>query len=237
MARTARRQPGSLSGPVLGRPEAAADPALFAEALAAASLLTVFTDTPASLQLAEQADQVAWPLGHDRLLVLSRQPPRFMHDFTGEGERAPPLGADAVRAGPASRATTCCCARACSRMPTCPAPAGSWAAVRQASACLSVPATLLSISILHNSARRCPPRLRGHPGRQSSCGSRHTGRGGTRNFTPRDVGELGRRSRRPSTTSPAYHPPSRSRPHRPPDRREVRLRWPPSSGWRAWPPT
>jgi predicted ATPase/class 3 adenylate cyclase len=83
--------------PVLRRPEAAADPALFAEALVRASLLTAFTDTPASLQLAEQADQIASRLGDDRLLVLSRQQLCYMYYFTGQGERARPLGADAVQ--------------------------------------------------------------------------------------------------------------------------------------------
>jgi predicted ATPase/class 3 adenylate cyclase len=82
---------------VLRRPEAAADPALFAEALVRAALLTGFTDTPASLQLAEQADQVASRLGDDRLLVLSRQALCWLCYFTGQYERAPPLGADAVQ--------------------------------------------------------------------------------------------------------------------------------------------
>jgi predicted ATPase/class 3 adenylate cyclase/DNA-binding XRE family transcriptional regulator len=95
--RSRNEEAAGLLVPVLRRPEAAADPALFAEALAAAALLTAFTDTPASLQLAEQADQVAGRLGDDRLLVLSRQQLCYMYYFTGEGERARPLGADAVQ--------------------------------------------------------------------------------------------------------------------------------------------
>jgi len=95
--RSREQEAAGLLLPVLRRPEAAADPALSAEALAAASLLTAFTDTPASLRLAEQADQVAGRLGDDRLLVLSRQTLCCAYYFAGEGERAPPLGADAVQ--------------------------------------------------------------------------------------------------------------------------------------------
>jgi predicted ATPase/class 3 adenylate cyclase/DNA-binding XRE family transcriptional regulator len=95
--RSRHEEAAGLLVPVLRRPEAAADPALFAEALTRASLLTEFTDTPASLQLAEQADQVAGRLGDDRLLVLSRQLLCWLYYFAGEYERAPPPGADAVQ--------------------------------------------------------------------------------------------------------------------------------------------
>jgi predicted ATPase len=95
--RSRNEEAAGLLVPALRRPEAAADPALFAEALARAATLTGFTDTPASLQLAEQADQVAGRLGDDRLLIVSRITLCFMYYFAGEGERAPPLGADAVQ--------------------------------------------------------------------------------------------------------------------------------------------
>jgi predicted ATPase/DNA-binding XRE family transcriptional regulator len=82
--------------PVLRRPEAAADPALFAEALVVASELTLLTDMPTSLQLAGEADEVAGRLGDDRLLALSRGTLSSAYYFAGEPGRARPLGAEAV---------------------------------------------------------------------------------------------------------------------------------------------
>jgi tetratricopeptide (TPR) repeat protein len=87
----------ALLVPVLRRPEAAADPALFAEALAVGSLLTLFTDMPASLQLAGKAAEVAGGLGDDRLLILSRGMLCGACYFAGQPERARPLGAEAVQ--------------------------------------------------------------------------------------------------------------------------------------------
>jgi len=81
---------------VLSRPEAGADPALFAEALVFAANHTMFTDLPTSLQLAEKADEVADGLGDDRLLILSREMLCWAYDFAGQPERARPLGAEAV---------------------------------------------------------------------------------------------------------------------------------------------
>jgi len=95
--RDRNEEAAALLVPVLGRPEAAADPALFAEALASAATLTTFTDLPTSLQLAEQADEVAGRLGDDRLLILSRADLCLAHYFAGQPERARPPGADAVQ--------------------------------------------------------------------------------------------------------------------------------------------
>ncbi len=81
---------------VLRRPQAAADPALFAEALFAAALLKVFSELPASLQLAQQADEVASGLGDDRLLALSRGVLAWAYYWAGEPERARPLRQDSV---------------------------------------------------------------------------------------------------------------------------------------------
>jgi hypothetical protein len=82
--------------PVLRRPEAAADPALFAEALIVTSDVTLFTDMPTGLQLAGEADAVASRLGDDRLLVLSRGTLAASYYFAGEPERGRPLGAESV---------------------------------------------------------------------------------------------------------------------------------------------
>jgi tetratricopeptide (TPR) repeat protein len=83
--------------PALSRPEAATDPPLFAEALVVAASQTIFTDLPASVRLAEKADQVAGGLGDDRLLILSRQLLCFAYSCAGQPERARPLGAEAVQ--------------------------------------------------------------------------------------------------------------------------------------------
>ena len=82
---------------MLRRPEAAADPALFAEALIVASDVTLFTDMHTSLQLAEEADAVADRHGDDRLLALSRATLAGVYYFAGEPERAPPLAAESVQ--------------------------------------------------------------------------------------------------------------------------------------------
>jgi predicted ATPase/class 3 adenylate cyclase/DNA-binding XRE family transcriptional regulator len=81
--------------PVLGRPEAAANPVLYAEALLAAAP-TDFTDIPTSLQLAQQADQVARALGDNRLLILTCRMLCGAYSQAGDWERAGPLGQEAV---------------------------------------------------------------------------------------------------------------------------------------------
>jgi predicted ATPase/transcriptional regulator with XRE-family HTH domain len=82
--------------PALGRPEAAADPALFAEALIAAARVTVVTDLATSLRLAEQADEVAGRLSDDRLLIMSRAHLARAYSWAGEPDRARPLALEAV---------------------------------------------------------------------------------------------------------------------------------------------
>jgi hypothetical protein len=94
--RPGKEEAAGLLLPVLRRSEAAADPALFAEALIVASEVTLFTDMPTSLQLAEEADAVARRLGDGRLLVLSRGTLASLYYFAGEPERGRPLGAEAV---------------------------------------------------------------------------------------------------------------------------------------------
>ena len=96
-ARSRNEEATGLLVPVLSRPEAAADLALFAEALVYAALLTMFTDMPASLQLAEKADEVADGLRDDRLLILSRTMLCFAYYFAGQPEQARSLGAEAVQ--------------------------------------------------------------------------------------------------------------------------------------------
>jgi predicted ATPase/class 3 adenylate cyclase/DNA-binding XRE family transcriptional regulator len=97
IARNREEEAAGLLVPALSRPEAAADPALFAEALVVAARLTMFTDMPTSLRLAGQADEVTVGLGDDRLLALSRGELCVVLHFAGQHERARPLGAQAVR--------------------------------------------------------------------------------------------------------------------------------------------
>jgi predicted ATPase/DNA-binding XRE family transcriptional regulator len=82
--------------PVLTRPEAAADPGLFAQALYAAALNTVQNDLPTGGRLAEQADEVASRVGDERLLILSRQMLAIAHFYAGDLDRARLRGSESV---------------------------------------------------------------------------------------------------------------------------------------------
>lgn len=82
---------------MLRRPDAAADPALFAEALTAAAYHTGMNDLPAMLQLARQADQVARALGDNRLLVMTCEALCWAYGMTGAWERARRLGQESVQ--------------------------------------------------------------------------------------------------------------------------------------------
>jgi predicted ATPase/class 3 adenylate cyclase len=95
-ARYRNEEAAGLLVPALRRPEAAADPALFAEALVAAAFVALSTDLATSLRLAEQADEVAGGLGDDRLLVLSRGMLGWVCIWAGELERARPMAQEAV---------------------------------------------------------------------------------------------------------------------------------------------
>jgi tetratricopeptide (TPR) repeat protein len=96
LARHLNQEAAGLLVPTLRRPEAAADPVLFAKSLAAAALATNFTDLATSLRLAEQADEVVGGLGDDRLLALSRSMLSWAYCSAGELERARPLAQEAV---------------------------------------------------------------------------------------------------------------------------------------------
>jgi predicted ATPase/class 3 adenylate cyclase/Tfp pilus assembly protein PilF len=96
LVRHRNEEAAGLLVPVLRRPEAAADPALFAEALVVTARITVVTDLSASLSLAEQGDEIAARLGDDRLLALSRAQLARACTWTGQPERARTLAQDAV---------------------------------------------------------------------------------------------------------------------------------------------
>jgi predicted ATPase/class 3 adenylate cyclase len=95
--RKRKEEAAGLLLPVLRRPAAAADPAVFAEALTIASYLTMDTDLTTSVQLAEQADNIAIELSDNRLLATSREQLTWVYYRSGELERARPLGQDSVQ--------------------------------------------------------------------------------------------------------------------------------------------
>jgi predicted ATPase/class 3 adenylate cyclase len=92
-----RVEVGALLVGVLRRPDAAADPALFAEALTTAAQLTERTDPPTSLRLARQAHQVARALGDNRLLARACVRLCWAYYHLGDWERAGPLGQEAAQ--------------------------------------------------------------------------------------------------------------------------------------------
>jgi predicted ATPase len=85
---------GALLVRVVQRPEAAADSALFTEALVAAAYLVAEKST--ALQLARQADQVARSLGDRRLLALTCRALCWAYSMSAEWELAGPLGQESV---------------------------------------------------------------------------------------------------------------------------------------------
>jgi predicted ATPase/class 3 adenylate cyclase len=94
--RYAGEEASRLLVPALSRPDAAAEPALFAEALVAAARAIVATDLPASLQLAEQAAEVAGTLGDERVLILSLGTLCMATYSAGNIERARHVGEESV---------------------------------------------------------------------------------------------------------------------------------------------
>jgi hypothetical protein len=71
-------------------------PALFAAALFAAAMVGCFVDVPAAVHFAEQAVQVARPLGDERLLISALAALGGAHFFSGDAEAGLPFGREAV---------------------------------------------------------------------------------------------------------------------------------------------
>ena len=82
--------------PVLRRPDAGADPALFAAALVTAAYVASFIDVATARQLAEQAVQVARQLGDERLLSRALAALCGAYYFAGELEAGLPFGQESV---------------------------------------------------------------------------------------------------------------------------------------------
>ncbi len=95
-ARSRQQEAFGLLVPVLRRPDASADPALFAAALVTATVVAYFIDVATARQLAEQAVQVARQLGDERLLSRALGPLCVAHFFAGEPETGRPFGQESV---------------------------------------------------------------------------------------------------------------------------------------------
>jgi tetratricopeptide (TPR) repeat protein len=97
ITRSRHQEALGLLDPALDRPDARADPALFAAALAAAAHAASQCDHTAERQLGERAAEVARQLGDDRLLIESLTALCLAHYFTGKPDTALPLGQEAVQ--------------------------------------------------------------------------------------------------------------------------------------------
>jgi len=87
----------ALLRPVLDRPEAQADPELFAAALVSAAVAARFADIAAALRLGDRAVKLARQLGRARLLIESLATLSAACYYAGEPKRGLPPGREAVR--------------------------------------------------------------------------------------------------------------------------------------------
>jgi predicted ATPase len=95
-ARSRLQEAFGLLVPVLRRPGARADPALFAAALGTATGAAFFIDLATARQFAEQAVQVARELGDEGLLIKSLSGLCAVYFFAGEPETGRPFGQESV---------------------------------------------------------------------------------------------------------------------------------------------
>ena len=95
-ARSREQEAIGLLVPVLRRPDARADPALFGAALLTATRAAFYIDVPLARQLAEQAVEVARRLGEDRLLTESLAELGVACFFAGELAAGLPFGQESV---------------------------------------------------------------------------------------------------------------------------------------------
>ena len=96
LARCRWQEAVGLLAPVLQRPEACADPGLFAAALITATVVTKFVDATMARQFAEQAVEAARGLGDDRLLIKALAELCSAHFFAGEPDLGLPFGQESV---------------------------------------------------------------------------------------------------------------------------------------------
>jgi predicted ATPase/class 3 adenylate cyclase len=96
LARCRWQEATGLLVPALQRPEAGADPGLFAAALVTATVVAKFIDATMARQFAEQAVEIARGLGDDRLLTTALAELCSTHFFAGEPDLGLPFGQEAV---------------------------------------------------------------------------------------------------------------------------------------------
>jgi predicted ATPase/class 3 adenylate cyclase/Tfp pilus assembly protein PilF len=96
MARSRNAEALGLLVPVLDRPEARADPEVFAAAMVTATIITRSVDITAALQFGERAVELARRLDGDRLLIDSLAVQCGNFYFAGEPDRGIPLGEESV---------------------------------------------------------------------------------------------------------------------------------------------
>ena len=96
LARSREQEALGLLVPVLRRPDAGDDPALFAAALTAAAAVACYIDVSMARQFAEQGVQVARQLGDERELSRALVILCDAYFFAGAPEAACPFGQEAV---------------------------------------------------------------------------------------------------------------------------------------------
>jgi predicted ATPase/class 3 adenylate cyclase len=96
LARSRQQEAFGLLVPALRRPDADADPALFAAALVTATVVAEFIDIATARHLGEQAVQVARRLGDERLLIRSLAVLCAAHSHAGEPHIGRPFGQEAA---------------------------------------------------------------------------------------------------------------------------------------------
>jgi tetratricopeptide (TPR) repeat protein len=96
ISRVPQEEAFALLRPVLDRPEARHDPALFTAALIVAAGAACSADMATARQLAEHAHALARQLGAERLLIESLIVRSEIHFWAGEPERALPLAREAA---------------------------------------------------------------------------------------------------------------------------------------------
>ena len=99
--------------PVLERPQARAEPELFAAGAGHCHVLRADAGLPAAGQLAERAVELARELGDDQLIIEALSARCAYCYFAGEPGRGFPLGQEAVAARARGSATISCSAAAC----------------------------------------------------------------------------------------------------------------------------
>ena len=189
-ARSRQQEAFGLLVPVLRRPDARADPALFAAALVTAALAACFIDIATARQLAEQAVQVARQLGDDRLLSRALAALCGAHFFAGEPETGRPFGQESVERARRLGDDVLLAESLLVYLLTID-PARSGQLYAEAIACTERSGDHLINSILHNNAGAAALRSRGHPRRPGSPGSRGTSRAADRIRGRHRAGDLG----------------------------------------------